>query len=126
MMLFFVKLLGWSWVVLGSWGVLFPKSARRRLEKRFKRGVRKLFFVIAAAITGFLFVVGQNVDGVLSWLLPSAGVATAVQGLLFLRGQLTERFVQWWLRQPNWVYRSTAAGFGVVGYAMQWLSQRPE
>ncbi|MEM7163853.1 MAG: hypothetical protein AAF581_00225 [Planctomycetota bacterium] len=125
MMMWFLKILGYSWVVLGLWWTLRPQGARKRLEKKFHSGLRRTLFVAAAAIGGALFAAGRHLEGTASWLVPALGVVIVGKGLLFLRGKVSEQFVEWWTRQPNWVYRCSALALSVTGFAIQWFARTP-
>ncbi len=114
-------LLGWAWILFGIWWIFRPQGIRKRLEKKFRRTARWILFVVLFATAGIVFSAGRQIGGLLGTLLAILAVIAILKALLFARGQVSDRVLDWWGKQPDSVYRASAAALLALGCLMQWL-----
>ena len=109
----------WGWIILGIWWFFRPAGIRRRFEKRYRKGARWLLLTVLVVSAGILLAAGRQLGGFWGTLLAILGVIAVLKALLFVRGRASETVLDWWSRQPDWVYRVSAASLCVLGCLMQ-------
>ncbi len=108
-------------MLLGIWWFFRPAGIRGRFAKRFRKGMRWLLLAVFTFVAGVLFTTGWKMAGVWGTLLAVLGVISALKALVFLRGSASDSVLDWWNRQPNWVYRVSAASLFLLGCLMQMM-----
>ena len=118
------KILGWFWIISGSYSFLRPVSLMRRLQMGSGRTLRRLFFLAAFTWGAPLIALGWENEGFAPKAMLILGIIAVLKSVFFLTSRASDAFIRWSLNAPPLYFRIFALVQVLAGIALHAYSSR--
>ncbi|RKY33577.1 MAG: hypothetical protein DRP68_01945 [Candidatus Omnitrophota bacterium] len=109
------KILGWLFIVLGTFFFLKPAFFKKILVRKSIKKVRKLLFLLAITV-GILFISASwKMKEFLPKLIMVLGIVIIIKDFFFIKGKISEKLLGWFSKKPLIYFKFFSLIYIVIG-----------
>ena len=115
---FFVRLVGLLWIVMGFFGLLATKKSVSALNK-FCKNTNRQSLGLLSLIFGVLLLISSSITNA-AWFILALGIMASLKGvtIILMPKQKYTNIIEWWLSAPDIAYKGWAIFMLLFGIAM--------